>query len=29
MTFHTTLRDLELLADEAGVSYVAGGGYYR
>lgn len=26
MTFHTTLRDLELLADEAGVSYVAGGG---
>lgn len=26
MTFHTTLRDLELLADKAGLSYVAGGG---
>jgi Flp pilus assembly protein TadD len=26
MIFHTTLKDLELLAKEAGVSYVAGGG---
>jgi hypothetical protein len=29
MTFHTTLKDLELLAKQAGMSYVAGGGYYR
>lgn len=26
MTFHTTLKDLELLAKQAGMSYVAGGG---
>ena len=29
MTFITTLSDIELLANKAGLSYVAGGGCYR